>query len=281
MSTEAEERGKLSSGIGGSLHSEVFIGSLVALLTILTALIAYRASIIEGDSDDYTLRGQRTLSEANLAYTEAGQLVMQDFNSYDNYYASSTNDATDNYKTSFSDALAENIDDPSRTPFDELYYDAILAEDSIYDISQLLMLDIISYDHYYASVNLDAADNYYASFSSALVENLEDPSREILFDEQYFDDIYETAYICFGESDSLFEQGEKVGGIAGQYQQVMFIFAIGLAMAAWASLLSESGKMRLMFVILGFAALVYGGLLYWGVSVEASAIPQLVEMTCL
>ena len=42
----------------------------------------------------------------------------------------------------------------------------------------------------------------------------------------------------------------------------MFVFAVGLAMAAWASLMKDSGRMRLMFVVIACAALFVGSVLY-------------------
>ncbi|MCA9926313.1 MAG: hypothetical protein KC419_00075 [Anaerolineales bacterium] len=280
---EKEEKAKAPAGIGRFLRSEVLIGSLVALLSILTALIGYRASVVDSLSNDHTLNAQRTLSEANREYLDAGQKVMQDFISYDNYYAVSNSEATENYYASFSDALVENLEDPDRDLFDDLYYESLLASDTgIFDVSQIVLLDIISYDNYYASTNLDAADNYYASFSEALIANLDDPDREFLFDEQYDEEMFGFSGTCFAEADGLFELGQEVGGVADRYQLVMFVFAIGLAMAAWASLLDETGKMRIAFVFFALAMLAYGTLLYLGIAAEASEILSApVDMSCL
>ncbi|MCP4423733.1 MAG: hypothetical protein GY803_04490 [Chloroflexi bacterium] len=282
MST-AEEKEKASSGIGGFLRSEVLIGLMVTLLSILTALIGYRAATVDSIANDHTLNAQRTLSEANREYLDAGQKMMQDFISYDNYFASSNNEATENYYASFSTALAENVEDPDRELFDDLYFESLMAADTgILDVSQLVLLDIISYDNYYASTNLEAADNYYASFSAALIENLDDPDREILFDDIYDEQMFGFSKTCVAESDVLFELGQEVGGVADRYQLVMFIFAIGLAMAAWASLLSETGKTRIAFVFFALVMLAYGSLLYLGIAAEASEILSMqIDMSCL
>lgn len=264
-------------------RSEALIGSLVALLSILTALIGYRASVVDNISNDHALNAQRTLSEANREYLDAGQKVVQDFISYDNYFASTNNEATENFYSSFSEALIENVENPDReTLFDDLYFESLHAIDNGFlDVGETLLLDIISYDNYFASTNLEAADNYYGSFSDALVNNLDDPER-MLFDDLYNEQMYGFSGICFAEADTLFIQSLDVGNVADQYQLVMFIFAIGLAMAAWASLLSEDGNMRIAFVIFALASLVYGSMLYLGIGAEASEILSTpVDMTCL
>jgi len=281
--SNAAENEKAPRGIGRFFRSEGLIGSLVALLSILTALIGYRATVVDNISNDHALNAQRTLSEANREYLDAGQKVMQDFISYDNYYAVSNNEATDNYYSSFSAALIENVEDPDREiVFDDLYYESLQALDTgLLNIGDLLLLDIISYDNYYASTNLSAADNYYASFSDALVQNLDDPDR-LLFDDVYNEQMYGFSGTCFAEADTLFIQSQDVGNVADQYQLVMFIFAIGLAMAAWASLLNETGNMRIAFVIFALAALVYGSMLYLGIGAEAAeTLSRPINLTCL
>lgn len=208
MST-AEEKTGASSRISKFFRSESVIGTLVALLSILTAVIGYQASLTDSKANDLTLKAQRTLSEADREFL----VVSQDINT-----------------------------------------------------------DLISYDNYFASEDEEAAENYAASFSDALVENLDDPDREFLFDEIYYEEMYGLANLCFFESDVLFAQGDDVGNLADQYQLVMFIFAIGLAMAAWASLLSDTGNMRPTFVIFAIAALIFGGIFYLNIATEATEI---------
>ncbi len=280
--SEVENAAPKRRGCLAFFRSEILIGSLVALLSILTALIGYRSSEVESMSDDLNLSAQRTLSEANREYLDAGQIVVQDFLSYDSWFAATNNEAEENYVSSFSNALFENFNDPERTVFDELYFEELFNEAGLLDPGQRFMLDIISYDNYYASTNISAADNFYGSFSEALIDNLEGEGRDTIFDEIYYDDMYSLSSTCFVESDTLFIQGQQVGGIADQYQLVMFIFAIGLAMSAWASLLGETGIMRLLFVFFALAMLLFGTLIYFGVQTEASEVLNLVaETSCL
>ena len=281
--SQIDEQEKEQSRIGKFLRSEALIGSLVALLSILTALIGYRAAVVDNASNDHALNAQRTLSEANRESLLAGQTVMRDFLSYDNYFAASNNEATENYYASFSQALVENFEDDSRESlFDDQYFDDLQTmETGLLDVGETLLLDIISYDNYYASTNLEAADNYYASFSDALVENVEDTDR-ILFDDVYDRQLYGFSRSCFGEADALFILSQEVGNVADRYQLVMFVFAIGLAMSAWASLISETSNMRIAFVLFALASLIYGGLLYLGIAAEASEILSIeIDLTCL
>ena len=154
------------------------------------------------------------------------------------------------------------------------------------DAGQNVLFDMGAYDNYFAQLGVDdeAADNYAASFSDALIANLDDPGREELFDDLYHDVIYEDADICYIEADELFILGNAVGDVADKHQLVMFIFAIGLALTAWASLLPEDSSIRLVFVIFSLIILVVGLILYLPLATSATGFPAdtaAIGLTCL
>ena len=143
------------------------------------------------------------------------------------------------------------------------------------DASQNVLFDMGAYDNYYAQLGIDddAADNYYASFSTEFVDNLEDPTREDLFDDLYFDEMHADADTCYIEADEMFILGDAVGEVADKHQLVMFIFAIGLALTAWAALLPEDSSIRLAFVIFSLIILVVGLILYLPLATSATGFP--------
>jgi len=154
------------------------------------------------------------------------------------------------------------------------------------DAGQNVLFDMGAYDNYYAQLDVDddAADNYYASFSDQLVENLEDPSREFLFDDRYHDEMFAYSDVCYIEADEMFILGEAVGEVADKHQLIMFIFAIGLALTAWASLLPDDSSIRLVFVIFSLVVLVVGLILYLPLATSATGFPAntaAIGLSCL
>lgn len=156
------------------------------------------------------------------------------------------------------------------------------------DAGQNVLFDMSAYDDYYAALGVDdeAADNYYASFSDALIQNLESPDleRNTLFDDIYYDEMYQPANDCFVEADDMFILGNTVGDIADKHQLIMFIFAIGLALAAWAALLPATSNVRLTFVIFAIIVLIVGLILYIPLATSAAAFPvdtAAIDLYCL
>ncbi|MEM8863258.1 MAG: hypothetical protein AAGD96_33530 [Chloroflexota bacterium] len=199
------------------LKSEGLLGAIVAILSVLTAFMGYQGALTDAKASEHELNAQRTLSIANREYLDVGQLVVLDFISYDNYFASL------------------GVDD-------------------------------------------EAAENYAASFSDPLIDNLE---REAIFDETYYEEMYGDALVCFDEADDLFILGEATGGVAEGYQLAMFVFAVGLAMAAWASLLGGKSNVRLLFSIMALVSLTWGLIAYSFIVTDISLIPAEVVKSCL
>lgn len=136
--------------------------------------------------------------------------------------------------------------------------------------NQDIIQDYTYFDTYYLNTesNPDIAEYYQASFSDALNASMERESGP--FDEQYYTDMYDYPNTFFGEADAQFELGEKWNERGDQLQLVMLIMAVGLSFAAWASLVSEESKMRLIFTLLALATLVLGIVTYLGVPVVAA-----------
>lgn len=112
----------------------------------------------------------------------------------------------------------------------------------------------------------DVAEYYQASFSQALQDAIaRDPNT--VWDDQYYEDIYADANQYFDDSDLNFELGAQWDERGDQLQLVMLIMALGLAFAAWASLLKEESNMRLIFALFAIITLVAGLITYIAVPV--------------
>lgn len=112
----------------------------------------------------------------------------------------------------------------------------------------------------------DVAEYYQGSFSQTLLDAI-DRDPDTVWDNQYYDEAYAEANAYFDESDTNFE-------IAGQWnergdglQLVLSIMALGLAFAAWASLLKEESNMRVLFAFFAVLALIMGVIAYLGLPV--------------
>jgi len=67
------------------LSSDLVLGLLVALLSILTAMAAYQSTIADAESGDLNVNGQKLLTDSNSYYLEANQFVIYDYTMYDGW----------------------------------------------------------------------------------------------------------------------------------------------------------------------------------------------------
>jgi hypothetical protein len=189
------------------LGNEIILGTLIALLSVLTAVASYQGSLADGQQNDFETLGMKNLSDGNAEYLRANQDITQDYNYFDNWYL--------------------NLD-----------------------------------------ARPDVAEYYHGSFSQPLLDALErDP--DTVWDEQYYTDVYADASVYFQDSDANFEKAGQWNERGDQLQLVMLIMALGLAFAAWASLLKDESNMRVIFAALAFLTLVAGLITYLSVPIVA------------
>jgi hypothetical protein len=127
--------------------------------------------------------------------------------------------------------------------------------------NQTWIQDDGNYDNWYINyeTNPDIAAYYEGNFTEELTAAIErNGGDEYPMDEQYVESIYAEANNYWEESDTSF-------GIAGQWddkgdllQLVVLIMALGLTFAAWASLLKDESKMRVLFAVFSILMFVYG-----------------------
>jgi len=187
------------------LGNEIVLGTLIALLSVFTAVSSYQGSLADGGQNDYEILGMKSLNDGNAEYLRANQDITQDYNYFDNWYL--------------------NVDERP-----------------------------------------DIAEYYQSSFSQPLLDAME-RNPDTVWDEQYYTDVYTEANSNFEDSDTNFEKAGQFNERGDQLQFVMMIMALGLAFAAWASLLKEESKIRLLFSAFAIITLVIGVIAYLGVPV--------------
>lgn len=121
--------------------------------------------------------------------------------------------------------------------------------------TQFIIQDYTMYDGYYVQQSVDefATEYYQSNFSPELQASFE---RDDTFDDQYYEDMYADSDELF---DKAFEEFDKANAASEQeaaYQLAMLIAAVGLAFAAYASLLDEKNRMRPLFALMSLFMLV-------------------------
>lgn len=119
---------------------------------------------------------------------------------------------------------------------------------------QLIILDYTMFDGYYLNdgANNDVADYYLSNFSEVLSASIE---RSGVIDEQYYDEIYAAADEKTVQAQEEFVKADRAYAKESVLHLAMLIAAVGLAFAAYASLLKEENRLRPVFALLAFVML--------------------------
>ncbi len=182
------------------LGNEIFLGTMIALLSVFTAISSYQGAMADSEQNKFEILGMQYLNDGNAEYLRANQDITQDYNYFDNWYL--------------------NVDERP-----------------------------------------EIAEYYQANYSDQLLAAIE-RSPDVVWDDQYYDDMHADATALWDESDIYFETGSKYDEKGDNLQLVMMIMALGLAFSAWASLLNAESNMRLLFSFFGSITLIAGILLY-------------------
>jgi hypothetical protein len=184
----------------GFLGNEIVLGTMIALLSVFTAVASYQGAMADSEQNKYEILGMQSLNDGNAEYLRTNQDITQDYNYFDNWYlnADERPEIADYYKGNFSEQLNAAIARDPETVWDDQYYTAMYADS-----------------------------------------------------DQYFVD-----------SDTHFDLGSQYDERGDQLQLVMLIMALGLAFAAWASLLGAESNMRLLFALFGLITFAAGLFIY-------------------
>ncbi len=180
------------------LSNEIFLGTLIALLSVFTAVASYQGAMADSEQNKYEILGMQALNDGNAEYLSANQTWIQDDGNYDNWY-----------------------------------------------INQ--------------ETNPDIADYYAGNFTLELDAAIErNGPDQYPMDEEYATAIYADAIAYWDDSDTNFDLGSQYDEKGDNLQLVMLIMALGLALAAWGSLLGPESNMRKVFALFGLIALLAG-----------------------
>lgn len=114
---------KFSSFLG----NEIVLGLLIAILSVITALVSYQGALADGAQNDFEIKGMKNLNDGNAEYLTANQEITQDYSYYDNWYINqeSNPDIAEYFQIQFSDELLASIENSgNENPFSDAYYNA-------------------------------------------------------------------------------------------------------------------------------------------------------------
>ena len=128
--------------------------------------------------------------------------------------------------------------------------------------NQEIVQDYTNFDSWYLNQDdPELADYYTYNFSEELTSALE-RSSEDPFDDEYYTAMYSYPDDLFDQSDARFDIARQHDERGDRLQLVVMMTAVGLAFAAWASLLHAKNRLRLLFAALAIAALATGVVTY-------------------
>ena len=134
---------------------EIIIAAMIALLSILTAGMAYNSHMEDSNSTHNYFSSQSIIVEANSLYLEANQAIMYDMNSYDSYVIAS-NDGNESLAMFYFSGLSQSAvdsDNRSTGPFDDQYFEEMYSYASLREAEGQELAGI-------AANQNDAADEY-------------------------------------------------------------------------------------------------------------------------
>lgn len=139
----------------------------------------------------------------------------------------------------------------------------LTESNSLYlEANQFVIYDYQMYDGWYINdgTNADLADYYMASFSENLSASME--REEGPFDDQYYSEMYIDAETTYEASMTAFDDANTAGNKADSLQLAVLIFAVGLALSAYGSIMGEESKIRFFFALLSVVSLIFGVVIY-------------------
>lgn len=125
--------------------------------------------------------------------------------------------------------------------------------------NQFVILDYTMFDGEYIQrgANDFAADYYKNNFSDELQASID---RGSAFDDQYYNDMYTESDKSFEDAFASYDSANAEKDREAGFQLAMLIASVGLAFAAYASLLNNSRFLRGVFTLFAFLMLGIGAL---------------------
>lgn len=114
------------------LGNEFFLGTLIALLSVFTAVASYQGGIADSKQNEFEIKAMKDLNDGNAEYLRANQMIVYDYTMYDGWYTADTADKEEYYQSSYSQSLQDSIAANADEPFSDAYYDAMYADSYTY-----------------------------------------------------------------------------------------------------------------------------------------------------
>jgi len=114
------------------LGNEFVLGTLIALLSVFTAVASYQGGIADSKQNEFEISGMKNLNDGNSEYLRANQFIVYDYSMFDGWYTADTADKEEYYLFNYSQALQDSIAADSENPFSDAYYDAMYADSYAY-----------------------------------------------------------------------------------------------------------------------------------------------------
>ena len=116
----------------GFLGNEIVLGTMIALLSVFTAVASYQGGMSDSEQNKYEILGMQELNDGNADYLSANQTWIQDDGNYDNWFINrNTNpDIAEYYQGNFTEELTAAIDRNGADvyPMDDKYSEAIYTD---------------------------------------------------------------------------------------------------------------------------------------------------------
>ncbi len=183
------------------LGNEIILGTLIALLSVFTAVASWQGSIGDSKQNESEVKAIKQLNDGNAEYLSANQFIVYDYTMYDGWYTTDSEDKAAYYEINYSEQL-----------------------------------------------------------QNAIATNPDEP-----FSDEYYDAMYASAYDLWDKSDANSALAGQWDNRGDSLQLVMLVMALGLAFAAWASLLKEESNMRVLFALFAVMTLAIGIITYLNV----------------
>lgn len=110
--------------------NEIFLGAMIAILSVLTAGVSYLGSMSDSEQNKYEILGMQQLNDGNAEYLRANQDITQDYNYFDNWYLNVDErpEIAEYYEFNFSEALASSFESDPDVVWTDEYYDSMYAD---------------------------------------------------------------------------------------------------------------------------------------------------------
>ncbi|MBI5839361.1 MAG: hypothetical protein HZB19_04605 [Chloroflexi bacterium] len=111
------------------LGNEILLGTMIAVLSVFTAVASYQGSMADSDQNKSELEGMQLLNDGNAEYLTANQQVSQDYTYFDNWYLNQDErpDIAEYYQNDFSESLQAAIERDPDAVWDDQYYEEMYA----------------------------------------------------------------------------------------------------------------------------------------------------------